>query len=384
MIDAIEFSQRLIRCPSITPAEGGALDLLQETLEEIGFCCYRLVFSEEGTADVDNLYARFGNSAPNFCFAGHTDVVPPGDLNAWTFDPFAAEIRDGILYGRGAVDMKTAIASFASAAEALISNSSFTGSISFLITGDEEGPAINGTRKVLSWLEQENETIDVCVVGEPTNPTRLGEMMKIGRRGSMNSIVKVLGQQGHVAYPHLADSASHRLVRMMDSLLAEPLDDGNDHFQASSLQITSIDIANPTENVIPGTAEARFNIRFNDMHSSESLKKWIKMKLDASAGGTENYEITVRVSGESFVFPPGPLSNLVADCVERVTGERPEMSTTGGTSDARFIKDHCHVCEFGLVGQTMHKVDERCRLEDIKALVGIYQAILQDYFRKSK
>jgi succinyl-diaminopimelate desuccinylase len=384
MIDAVEFSQRLIRCPSVTPEEGGALDLLQETLEGLGFRCHRLLFSEDGTPDVDNLYARFGDGAPNFCFAGHTDVVPPGDLSEWTVDPFVAEIRDGILFGRGAVDMKTAIAAFVGAAEGVIASGSLPGSISLLITGDEEGPAANGTRKVLQWLKAEGEILDACVVGEPTNPTRLGEMMKIGRRGSMNSIVSVYGQQGHVAYPHLADSAAHRLVKMMDALISAPLDDGNEHFQASSLQITSIDIGNSTENVIPGAAEGRFNIRFNDMHSSDTLKVWIKEQLDAAAGGADKYGISIRVSGESFIFPPGPLSNLVADCVERVTGERPEMSTTGGTSDARFIKDYCPVCEFGLVGKTMHKVDENCRVEDITALLGIYRAILEGYFRETK
>ena len=380
MVDAVEFSRELIRCPSVTPEEGGALDLLQQTLEDLGFNCQRLPFSEEGTPDVDNLYARYGDAGPNFCFAGHTDVVPPGELGEWTFDPFAAEIKDGVLYGRGAVDMKTAIGAFTAAAGDLIAAGGLPGSISFLITGDEEGPAINGTRKVLQWLENEGETLDDCVVGEPTNPTRFGEMMKIGRRGSMNSIVTVHGQQGHVAYPHLADSASHRLVRMMNALLAEPLDDGNDYFQASSLQITTIDIGNPTENVIPGSAEARFNIRFNDMHSSDTLKSWIKEKLDLAAGGAENYEISIRVSGESFIFPPGRLSNLVADCVEEVTGERPEMSTTGGTSDARFIKDYCPVCEFGLVGQTMHKVDERTLVDDINKLSEIYETILRGYF----
>jgi succinyl-diaminopimelate desuccinylase len=383
MLDAVEFSQQLIRCPSITPEEGGALDLLQGVLEGLGFVCHRLPFSEDGTPDVDNLYARLGDRGPNFCFAGHTDVVPPGDLGAWTCDPFAAEIKDGVLYGRGAVDMKTAIAAFVCAVEKAKAAGAIPGSISLLITGDEEGPAINGTRKVLQGLGEQGEKLDGCVVGEPTNPTRLGEMMKIGRRGSMNSIVTVHGQQGHVAYPHLADSASHRLVRMMSALIGEPLDAGNEHFQASSLQITSLDIGNPTENVIPGTAEGRFNIRFNDMHSSDTLKAWIKKTLDAAAGGPEMYDISIRVSGESFVFPPGPLSNLVADSVERVCGERPEMSTTGGTSDARFIKDHCPVCEFGLVGQTMHKVDERCRIDDITALEGIYGSILEGYFRET-
>lgn len=384
LVDTIELSRQLIKCPSVTPEEGGALDVLQSILDDLGFVCHRLRFSEDGAPDVENLYARFGESSPNFCFAGHTDVVPPGDIEKWTYDPFGAEIRNGILYGRGAVDMKTAIASFAGAAAALIKDGDFHGSLSFLITGDEEGPAVNGTRKVLEWLASSGEKLDACIVGEPTNPTRFGEMMKIGRRGSMNSVVNVKGVQGHVAYPNLADSASHRLIRMMHALLEEPLDTGNDYFDASSLQVTSVDIGNSVENLIPGSAEARFNIRFNDEHSSETLKKWIKEKLDKSAGGASNYEISTRVSGESFIYPPGPLSNLVADCVWQVTGERPLMSTTGGTSDARFIKDYCPVCEFGLVGQTMHKVDERCELTDITALTEIYTAILQGYFSKGR
>ena len=379
-VDAIELSRQLIKCPSVTPEEGGALSLLQSTLEGLGFTCHRLVFSEEGTHDVDNLYARFGEGSPNFCFAGHTDVVPPGNLNEWTHDPFGADVVDGILYGRGAVDMKTAIASFVSASASLITDHRFDGSLSILITGDEEGPAINGTRKVLDWLSSAGEKLDACLVGEPTNPSRFGEMMKIGRRGSMNSVVTVNGVQGHVAYPKLADSASHRLIRMMRALLDDPLDSGNDYFDASSVQVTSIDINNPTENLIPGSAEARFNIRFNDMHSSDTLKNWIKERLDKSADGSSNYDISTKVSGESFIYPPGPLSNLVAECVQQVTGERPEMSTTGGTSDARFVKDHCPVCEFGLVGQTMHKVDECCKLSDIMALTEIYKAILEGYF----
>ncbi len=383
MLDAVEFARDLIRCPSVTPVEGGALDRLQETLEGLGFTCHRCVFSDENTPDVDNLYARIGTQAPNFCFAGHTDVVPPGAEGEWSVGPFDGEIRDGYLHGRGAVDMKGAIAAFTVAAHRILAKGELPGSISFLITGDEEGPAINGTRKVLDWLAARNETIDACLVGEPTNPERLGDMMKIGRRGSMNSILTVRGAQGHVAYPHLADNAAHRLVTMLAAMTKEPIDDGNAHFQPSSLQITSIDIGNPTENVIPGTAEARFNIRFNDMHTSASLTEWLHATLDGAAGGAEHYDLKIRVSGESFVFPPGQLSTLIGDSAHRITGRRPELSTTGGTSDARFIKDHCPVAEFGLVSQTMHKIDERCRVEDIRQLTDIYELILDGFFSRS-
>lgn len=382
MLDAVELARDLIRCPSVTPAEGGALGHLQKVLEGLGFICHRLRFSDADTPDVDNLYARCGAAAPNFCFAGHTDVVPTGPLDGWSVDPFAAEIRDGFLYGRGAVDMKSAIAAFTAAAASAIADGVVHGSISFLITGDEEGPSINGTKKVLGWLREQGERIDHCVVGEPTNPSRIGEMMKIGRRGSMNSILTVKGKQGHVAYPHLADNAAHLLVRMMHALTREPLDAGNAHFQPSSLQITSIDIGNATENVIPGSAEARFNIRFNDMHSSDSLGRWIRKTLDETAGEPGRYDLKIRVSGESFIFPPGELSALLSAGIEQVTGRKPELSTTGGTSDARFIKDHCPVAEFGLVGETMHKIDERCSLDDIRALTEIYRVVLSRYFAK--
>ena len=380
-LDPVEFTADLIRCPSITPSEGGALDLLQHTLEGLGFKCYRLPFSDVDTPDVDNLYARYGKATPNFCFAGHTDVVPTGPVEEWSANPFHAEVKDDVIIGRGAADMKGAIAAFVSAAQRFIDAGAFDGSISFLITGDEEGPAINGTRKMLDWLDENQEKLDICVVGEPTNPMELGEMAKIGRRGSMNMILNVRGTQGHVAYPHLANNAAHRLVAMLNALISEPLDDGNAHFQASSLQITSIDIGNPTENVIPGEAEARFNIRFNDIHTSESLATWVRNKLDGAANGTD-YDLKVRVSGESFVFPPGELSNLISDACEKVVGRRPELSTTGGTSDARFIKNHCPVAEFGLISQTMHKVDERTRIDDIQNLSEIYLAILEAYFRR--
>ena len=380
-LDPVEFTADLIRCPSITPSEGGALDLLQHTLEGLGFKCYRLPFSDVATPDVDNLYARYGKATPNFCFAGHTDVVPTGPVEEWSANPFHAEVKDDVIIGRGAADMKGAIAAFVSAAQRFIDAGAFDGSISFLITGDEEGPAINGTRKMLDWLDENQEKLDICVVGEPTNPMELGEMAKIGRRGSMNMILNVRGTQGHVAYPHLANNAAHRLVAMLNALISEPLDDGNAHFQASSLQITSIDIGNPTENVIPGEAEARFNIRFNDIHTSESLATWVRNKLDGAANVTD-YDLKVRVSGESFVFPPGELSNLISDACEKVVGRRPELSTTGGTSDARFIKNHCPVAEFGLISQTMHKVNERTRIDDIQNLSEFYLAMLEAYFRR--
>ena len=381
-LDPVEFTADLIRCPSITPSEGGALDLLQHTLEGLGFKCYRLPFSDVvDTPDVDNLYARYGKATPNFCFAGHTDVVPTGPVEEWSANPFHAEVKDDVIIGRGAADMKGAIAAFVSAAQRFIDAGAVDGSISFLITGDEEGPAINGTRKMLDWLDENQEKLDICVVGEPTNPMELGEMAKIGRRGSMNMILNVRGTQGHVAYPHLGNNEAHRLVAMLDALISEPLDDGNAHFQASSLQITSIDIGNPTENVIPGVAEARFNIRFNDIHTSESLATWVRNKLDGAANGTD-YDLKVRVSGASFVFPPGELSNLISDACEKVVGRRPELSTTGGTSDARFIKNHCPVAEFGLISQTMHKVNERTRIDDIQNLSEIYLAMLEAYFRR--
>jgi succinyl-diaminopimelate desuccinylase len=379
LIDAVDLARDLIRCPSVTPKEGGALEELQGVLEGLGFTCHRLNFSDADTPDVDNLYARLGTEQPNFCFAGHTDVVPTGPADDWSVDPFSAEIRDGFLYGRGAVDMKSAIAAFVAATARVTADGPVPGSISLLITGDEEGPAINGTRKMLDWLEEQGERIDACVVGEPTNPSEIGEMMKIGRRGSVNFIVTAKGTQGHVAYPHLADNAAHTLTRMLEALIRDPLDEGNEHFQPSSLQITSIDIGNPTENVIPGTAEGRFNIRFNDMHSSESLVRWVRETLDKTAG-PDGYDLTYRVSGESFIFPPGMLSDLISGSIETVTGRRPELSTTGGTSDARFIKDHCPVAEFGLVSQTMHKVDERCSLDDIRALTDIYQNVLMRFF----
>ncbi|HEY0836200.1 MAG TPA: succinyl-diaminopimelate desuccinylase [Azospirillum sp.] len=376
--DPIALAQELIRRRSVTPEDGGALGVLEAALKPLGFACRRLRFEEAGTAPVENLYARLGTAGPNFCFAGHTDVVPPGDLKAWSVDPFAAEIHNGKLYGRGAVDMKGAIAAFVAAvARDLDASGPPAGSISLLITGDEEGVAINGTKKVLDWMRANGERIDACVVGEPTNPKALGDMIKIGRRGSLTGYLTVYGAQGHVAYPHLADNPLPRLVRMLDAITREPLDQGNAHFQPSNLEVTTIDVGNPANNVIPAQGAATFNIRFNDMHTAASLESWARARFDAVGGA---YDLRCACSGESFLTPPGPLPELVADAVERVTGARPEYSTTGGTSDARFIKDACPVVEFGLVGQTMHKVDEHVALDDLVRLTDIYGAIIRDVF----
>ena len=381
-IDPVSLAQALIRCPSVTPADEGALDVLARVLEGIGFSCQRLRFEEDGTPPVDNLYARIGTAGPVFCYAGHTDVVPVGDAAAWTVDPFAAEIQDGVLYGRGAVDMKSSIASFAAAAGAFIAEvDTLPGSIVLLITGDEEGPAINGTKKVLDWMAARGETIDACVVGEPTNPTKLGEMVKIGRRGSLTGRLTVHGAQGHVAYPHLADNPIHRLVRMLAPLSKTYLDEGSDYFQPSSVQITTVDVGNPANNVVPAQAKATFNIRFNDLWTSKKLEAWLRQIFDEGLGSDGgSYDLKCSVSGESFLTEPGWFSDLLQDAVEGVTGLRPELSTTGGTSDARFIRAVCPVAEFGLVGQTMHKVDERVAVADIRKLADIFKAVLAAFF----
>jgi succinyl-diaminopimelate desuccinylase len=381
ILDAVELSRDLIRCPSVTPEDAGALDVLRAALEKVGFVCHDLTFSDDDTPDVRNMYARIGISGPNFCFAGHTDVVPVGDEAAWTVDPFGAEIKDGVLFGRGASDMKGAVAAFASAASQVVSSGDFAGSISLLITGDEEGPAINGTKKVLDWMVEQNETIDVCLVGEPTNPTRLGEMVKIGRRGSLSGWLTVNGAQGHTAYPHLADNPIPRLVQMLRHLTENELDQGTEHFQASTIAMTTIDVGNPATNIIAAQAKATFNIRFNNTHSCASLEKWLREGFDAVS---DNYDLKLHCSGESFLTPPGLLSNLISEAVQEQIGMTPEFSTTGGTSDARFIKNFCPVAEFGLVGQTMHKVDERVKMEDIEALTNIYASVLKKYFAQAK
>ena len=373
----MELARDLIRCPSVTPKDAGALSALQAVLEDLGFSCHRLTFSDEDTPDIDNLYARRGDSRPNFCFAGHTDVVPLGNPDAWSVDPFGGEIIDDVLYGRGATDMKSAIAAFVEAISRVVSNGDVGGSISLLITGDEEGPAINGTKKVLDWMADQGEIIDVCLVGEPTNPNKLGDMVKIGRRGSLTGKLTVTGVQGHTAYPHLADNPMPRLLKMLDAIASFELDRGTDHFQPSNLQLTTIDTGNPASNVIPASASAGFNIRFNDLHTGESLTSWLHEQCDAVGG---QYELDIRVSGEAFLTPPGDFSALIAKSVEQATGLSPELSTSGGTSDARFIKDFCPVAEFGLVGQTMHKVDERIAVADIRNLTDIYTSILTGYF----
>jgi len=377
-LDPTVLAAALIRCPSVTPRDEGALDLVAAALEKLGFDCHRLVFG-----DIHNLYARRGDGSPNLCFAGHTDVVPAGAAEAWTFDPFSASLRDGALCGRGAVDMKGAIAAFIAAAGRYLDERGrdFAGSISLLITGDEEGDAVNGTRKVLDWLEARGETIDACLIGEPTSAQSLGDMIKIGRRGSMTGRLAVHGVQGHTAYPHLADNAAHRLVAMLHALTTAELDRGSEHFQPSTLQVSTIDIGNPATNVIPATARAVFNIRFNDCWTSEKLERWLRNRLDEVGG---RYALDISVSGESFLVMPGMLSDRLAEAIRRVTGSTPELSTTGGTSDARFIQAHCPVAEFGLVGLTMHKVDERVELSDLNDLTAIYQTFLDLFFDHSK
>lgn len=380
MPDPVNLSQALIRCPSITPVDAGALGVLQEFLEGHGFVCHRRVFEEPGTEPVDNLYARIGTTPPNLCFAGHTDVVPPGDEALWTHPPFAAEIMDGKLFGRGTTDMKCAVAAFAVAAARYIKHADnpLPGSISLLITGDEEGISINGTRKMLQWLATEGEVLDACLVGEPTNPHTLGEMAKIGRRGSMNLSLKVKGVQGHSAYPHMADNPIPHLVNMLKVLNDEPLDDGTEHFQPSTLTITSVDVGNPATNVIPAEATALINIRFNDHHSSASVEQLVRERLNRVDAP---YELATRTSGESFLSPPGILSDAISTAVKQVTGQTPELSTTGGTSDARFIKDYCPVAEFGMISDTAHKTDEHVLVSDIHGLTDIYGLVIGEFFR---
>lgn len=377
MIDPIALAQSLIRCPSVTPEDAGALGVLQNVLENLGFECHRLVFSAPDTPDVDNLFAVIGKGGPHFSFAGHTDVVPPGARQGWTVDPFAAEIQDGWLYGRGAVDMKGAIAAFVAAvAYYQASGKARAGRISLIITGDEEGPAVNGTVKMLDWMSARGLIPDACLVGEPTNPRQLGEMIKNGRRGSLTGRLIVRGIQGHVGYPHLADNPIPRLCRMLLAL-GEPLDKGNEAFEPSTLSITTMDVGNPASNVIPAEARAVFNIRYNTEQSFDGLQSWIKARLDTVGG---EYEITYEDGARPFLTSPGPLTEIIAQAAEAVTGLVPKFSTTGGTSDARFISRYCPVAEFGLVGQTMHKIDERVRVQDIHALTRIYQGVLDRFF----
>ncbi len=377
-IDPVVLSQRLIRCRSVTPADDGAIGILGETLDGLGFACEQLLGTTPGTPDILNLWARHGLSGKHFCFAGHTDVVPPGDIDSWRADPFAAEIRDGFLIGRGAVDMKGAIAAFTAAADQFLrAYPDFGGSISLLITGDEEGPSVNGTIKVLDVLDKRGERIDACLVGEPTNARVLGDTIKVGRRGSVNFTLTVHGIGGHTAYPQLADNAAHRIVAMLHALAGAQMDQGNEHFQASTLQISSIDIGNPATNVIPVRAKACMNVRFNDLWTSATVERWIRDQIEPFGDG---YDLAMQVSGESFLTPPSSLAVLVADAAEAVTGRRPDFTTGGGTSDARFIHRHCPVAEFGLVGQTMHKLDETVAVADLAALTEIYRQVLERFF----
>ena len=379
-LDPVQFAADLIRCPSVTPADAGALDVLERALTDLGFACTRLPFEEDGTERVDNLYARLGSEGPHICFAGHTDVVPVGAEADWQVDPFAGEIREQCLWGRGAADMKGAIAAFVAAIAAhLDAQGAPKGSISLLITGDEEGPSINGTRKMLGWLKDKGEIIDDCVVGEPTNPDALGDMIKIGRRGSVNGVVTVSGTQGHVAYPHLAENPVPQLAAMMTALSQATLDEGTTHFQPSNLEVTSFDVGNATTNVIPAEATARFNIRYNDTWTADTVSAWIKQQLDA-AQGASGYQLELSHTGDCFLTEPNAFVETLSAAVEEVTGRAPVLSTSGGTSDARFIKDVTRVVEFGLVGKTMHKVDERVPVDDIRQLAVIYEKLLGGYF----
>ena len=385
VVDVVELTRSLVRCESVTPVEAGALTLLERTLGGLGFRCERMDFSQIGTEDVANLYARIGSGGKHFCFAGHSDVVPVGDLSSWTIGPFSAELSAGYLFGRGAADMKGAIAAFTEAAARFLvrRGRDFDGSISLLITGDEEGPAVNGTVKMLKALAERGETIDACVVGEPTSSRCFGDMMKIGRRGSMTVDIVVRGVQGHVGYPERLDNPIHRLAAIIQAL-REPIDNGSTHFQPTSLQFTTVDVGNKATNIAPGTVRARFNTRFNDLWTSQKLLADLKQRIERASvavggNGTIEYE-KVEVSGESFYTPPGPLVALVAGAVREVTGVECELSTTGGTSDARFISRYCPVLEFGLVGETMHKVDEKSAVADLKALSRVYETVLDRYF----
>ncbi len=381
--DPTALARDLLRCPSVTPAEGGALSLIEGVLKAAGFEVHRVTFAEPGTAPVENLYARIGEQSPHLAFAGHTDVVPPGEQVKWTHPPFAGEITDGTLYGRGAVDMKGAIAcALAATLDHLAARGGKPkGSISFLITGDEEGIAVNGTVKLIKWAAERGETFDHCILGEPSNAATIGDTIKIGRRGSLNGTLVVTGKQGHVAYPERADNPVRGLVTLMSALMTAALDHGSAQFDASNLEFTSIDIGNPVVNLIPGEARARFNIRFNDCHSQTSLKMLIEKRAADAAAGRIRWHIEWEPSNaDSFVTKPGPFVDLVSAAIKEVTAKEPKLSTTGGTSDARFIKNYCPVLEFGLVGQTMHQVDERTAVADLTTLTAVYRKVLDRYF----
>ena len=375
MIDPAALTEDLIRCASVTPQEGGALQLLERLLTAHGFQCTRV-----DRGDVSNLFARWGQGK-TFGFNGHTDVVPVGDLKAWSVDPFGAEIRDGFLYGRGATDMKSGVAAFTAAAIDFVTESPPDGSVVLAITGDEEGPAKDGTVALLDWMQAQGERMDHCLVGEPTCPDVMGDMMKIGRRGSMNGYFTITGVQGHAAYPHRANNPLPAMARLMDQLSTATLDTGTAHFDASTLAVVTIDTGNPATNVIPAQCRATVNIRFNDAHSCASLTDWLQEHADeVSKDFNLRVDLDVSISGESFMTPPGELSDLVARAVQVETNRTPVLSTSGGTSDARFVQHHCPVVEFGLVGKTMHQVDERVEIAQIHQLKSIYTRILRDYF----
>lgn len=375
-IDAVELTRDLIRRPSVTPADAGAMAIVEEMLSNLGFVCRRMKFGE-----IENLYARYGTARPNLCFAGHTDVVPVGDAAAWTKDAFGAEVVDGVLIGRGAVDMKSAIAAFAAASAEAIAAGKVTGSISFLITGDEEGVATHGTKLVVEALAAEGEIIDHCVVGEPTSAETFGDMVKVGRRGSINAEIVVEGIQGHVAYPHRAANPAPVLIKLLAALQSRRLDDGYAEFQPSNLEVTWIDVPNTATNVIPGVARARLNIRFNPNHTGQSLADWFNIEASKAAQGFKGtVTVTPQISGEAFLTERGAFTDLVAAAVADVTGAAPELSTSGGTSDARFIRALCPVIEVGLVGKTMHQVDERAPVEEIRTLQRVYARIIDRYF----
>jgi succinyl-diaminopimelate desuccinylase len=380
-LDAAALAAALVRRPSVSPRDEGALDIVAAELEKLDFTCHRLVFGGDGSEPVDNLYARLGESAPNLCFAGHTDVVPPGEAANWSHPPFAAEIRNGTLYGRGAVDMKGAIACALAAAIDHPAPRAGKGSISFLITGDEEGIAVNGTVKLLQWAAERGERFDHCILGEPSNVAAVGDTIKVGRRGSLNGTLVVTGKQGHVAYPERADNPVRGLVTLMSALMAAPLDQGSANFGASNLEFTSIDIGNPVVNLIPAEARARFNIRFNDCHSQISLRTLIEKRAAEAAGARVRWHIAWEPSNaDSFLTKQGLFLELFVGAIKEVTGETPKLSTSGGTSDARFIASYCPVIEFGLVGQTMHQIDERTPVSDLEKLTKIYRGLLDRYF----
>ncbi len=382
-INELQLAKELIKFPSVTPVDAGVMKFLEKKLKKLGFKTKILEFKEKGFKPVKNLYAKFGSKNPNFCYAGHLDVVPPGNIKDWTVNPFKPSIKKGHLIGRGANDMKSSIAAFVSAVSIFLTkNHKFNGSISFLITGDEEGDAINGTKKVVEYLKTRKEKINFCLVGEPTNPNKLGEMIKIGRRGSMTGRLKVIGESCHVAYPHRGNNPSTTLVKILKEIKNLKFDTGSKHFQPTNLEVTRININNSADNVIPGIAEASFNIRFNNKHSSSSIKRRLnKIFKKMSKKNKSKYEIKYRISGEAFLTKPNKTTFMIQKIVKKVTKIKPKLSTTGGTSDLRFIRKISPGLEFGLVGRTMHKLDEAVSLKDLKNLTKIYQEILQNYFK---